>query len=175
MVIISQGHRCTLQRSCGWAAVRWMQHCYLEMVKLQQDGHELQFPFGLGAVKCPCRESIPQCRYGLRLSRLHPKAFPVWAVGVHQMVISKISPEQPDVLQTWFKSKCAPRLNSPAATWVLLSGLTRCCCLLSSCISIVTSIFWISLENERIAHLFSQLSNEIEKSALPSNHNFTGL
>lgn len=122
MVIISQGHAlCRAQRSWGWAAVRWMQHCDLEMVKLKQDGHELQFPFGLGAGKSPCSEFIPQCRYGLRLSRLHPEALPEWAVGVHQMVISKFSPEQPDVLQTWFKSKCAPRLNSPALTWILLT------------------------------------------------------
>lgn len=59
--------------------------------------------------------------------------------------------------------------------YYLLSGHTRCCCLLSSCKSIVTSIFWVSLENERIAHLFSQVENGIEKAVLPSDHNFTGL
>lgn len=60
-----------------------------------------------------------------------------------------------------------------------VSGLTRDYYLLSSYNSILgrqlTSIFWVSLEGERIVHFVSQADNGIEKSVLQSHNNFTGL
>lgn len=157
-----------------------MQRCALGLAPLEQDECELNHIITwAGPGKPPCSECAQQCRCGLRLSRLCPKAREVRTVGVHQMLIFSILSSL-EVLQTSFKSKYVLRLDSGATAWTFLcQWVFKLLWLLSSCNSVVgrqfTSVFWVSLENERIAHLFSQTENRIQKSVLQSSRIFPGL